>query len=336
MQKHIVFLIALILIIGSCKNQTSDTSSSGYELEDKSEYFLVSNWPELADNFELGTPTGIDLDSQGNIFVFHSASREGWVIPFPDDYIPEETILMLDRDQGKILAKWGANNFIMPHGLTVDHEDNVWLTDVARNQIFKYSHSGKLLMTLGEEKVAGSDSAHFDLPTYVAIANDGTIYVSDGYGNSRVVKFRSDGKYLMEWGEKGSDNAQFDIPHGIDLDKDGNVFIADRENSRIQSFNPTGKFLTVITGKNFGRIFSVKINKRTNNLMAIDYVVKDTVPIGSDIIVFNAAGNPISKFGRSGNYDGSATWYHDLAIDDEGDVYTVDIIGRKIERFKPK
>jgi hypothetical protein len=337
MKINAISLIAVFIILISCRNQKSNTNSLNNDRENITEYTLDSNWPELADNFQLGTPTGIDLDSQGNIFVFHSGpSRTEWVTPFPDDYIIEETILMLDKDNGRILATWGANHFIMPHGLTVDREDNVWVTDVARNQVFKYNHSGKLLMTLGEKQVAGNDRAHFDLPTDVAIAKDGSIYVSDGYGNSRVVKFTPGGEYIMEWGEKGTNNGQFNIPHSIELDMEGNVYIADRENNRIQSFDPKGKFLWAWTNNDFGRIFSVKINKNTNTLIAIDYVVKDSIPKGSDVIIFNAKGEPTSKFGRSGNYDGVATWYHDIAIDDEGVIYTVDIIGKKIERFKRK
>jgi peptidylamidoglycolate lyase len=112
-----IFLIAVVILLISCRNQHSDTNSSNNELENISEYTLDTSWPELADNFQLGTPTGIDLDSQGNIVVFHSGpSRTEWITPFPDDYIVEETILMLDKDHGRILATWGAKHFIMPHG----------------------------------------------------------------------------------------------------------------------------------------------------------------------------------------------------------------------------
>lgn len=103
----------------------------------------------------------------------------------------------------------------MLHGLTVDKENNVWVTDVALHQIFKFSHEGKLLMKLGVAKTPGNDSIHFNLPTDVAVANDGSFYVSDGYGNSRVVKFSKEGKYIFEWGEKG--NQRVNLTHHMGL-----------------------------------------------------------------------------------------------------------------------
>jgi DNA-binding beta-propeller fold protein YncE len=328
-QINIFLLVLLATILISCKNQKSNS-----ETESTIEYILDANWPELNDSFQLGTPTGIDFDSQGNIIVFHSGpTRTDWITPFPDDYITEETILIIDKDQGKILNTWGANRFIMPHGLTVDNQDNIWLTDVARNQVFKFSISGNLLMVIGEEGVAGKDSSHFDLPTDVAIDNDGSIYVSDGYGNSRIVKFSPKGEYLLEWGKKGIEHGQFHIPHSIDIDQNGNVYVADRENSRIQVFDTSGNFLWAWKNNNIGRIFSVKLDKHSNTLFAIDYVIQDSIPKGSDVILFNSKTEPITRFGRSGNYNGSTTWYHDIAISTEGRIYVVDILGRKIERF---
>ena len=152
-------------------------------------------------------------------------------------------MLEIENESGKIVNSWGANLFIMPHGLNVDKENNVWVTDVGLQQIFKFRHDGKLLMTLGVAKVAGNDSLHFNYPTDVAVTDDGSFYVSDGYRNSRVIKFSKFGKYLFEWGKKGNKEGEFNIPHGIDLDEKGNVYVADRENKRIQKFDSNGKFL---------------------------------------------------------------------------------------------
>ena len=114
---------------------------------------------------------------------------------------------------------------------------------VGLHQIFKFSHEGNLLLKLGVAKTPGNDSLHFDLPTDVAVADDGSFYVSDGYGNSRVVKFSKEGKYLFEWGKKGDKPGEFNTPHMIDLDTYGNVYVADRENNRIQKFDAHGIFL---------------------------------------------------------------------------------------------
>ena len=102
------------------------------------------------------------------------------------------------------------------------------------NQVFKFSHDGKLLLTLGERGVAGDDRSHFNRPTDVAVARDGSFYVSDGYVNSRVLKFAADGKFLVQWGTKGNGPGQLDLPHGIALDAAGRVFVVDRQNARVQ------------------------------------------------------------------------------------------------------
>ena len=179
---------------------------------------------------------------RGHLFVFHRAGRL-WTTPFPETTISQNTVHELDNKSGKIINSWGANYFIMPHGLMDDKLGNIWLTDVALQQVFKFSHDGKLLMKLGVAKVPGNDSSHFNLPTDVAMADDGTFYVSDGYGNSRVVKFSSTGKYIKAWGTYGKKPGQVIIPHGIAIDKNNTIYVTDRQNNRVQLFDTSGNFI---------------------------------------------------------------------------------------------
>ncbi len=177
------FLLAASVFLTACKSFQREESVGPVE----GNYHLVNNWPQLPKEFLLGNPTGLAIDSNQNIFIFHRAGREWPLIgPMPDTYVSSKTILMLDKETGKILNSWGDSLFVMPHGLTVDKNDNVWVTDVALHQIFKFNHEGTLLMRLGEEKVPGNDSSHFNRPTDIVVANDGSFYVSDGYGNSRI------------------------------------------------------------------------------------------------------------------------------------------------------
>lgn len=302
------------------------------------QYELVNNWPELSKDFVLGQPTGIGIDMDDNIFVFHRAGRL-WTDPFPDSLISKNTVIELDNESGKIINSWGANYFIMPHGLTVDNQNNIWLTDVGLHQIFKFSHDGKLLMKLGEAKVPGNDSSHFNLPTDVAVASDGSFYVSDGYGNSRVVKFSSTGKYIREWGTFGKKPGSFIIPHGIDIDQNNTIYVADRQNNRVQLFDSIGNFLIEI--KNDAQVEqlpSVAIDKE-NQLFAIDYDSTrkaDSKANGSTIFDFDNSFNPQNHFGASGSSDRVSSWFHDLAIDSKGNIYVGDITGLKILKFKPK
>src|SRR5450755_1810905 len=300
-------------------------------------YELVKDWPELPDGYILSQPGGIAVDTSQNIFVFHRPGRRWKLLEeeFPDSLISSNTILMLSRETGKILNGWGANLFIMPHGLTVDKENNVWVTDVGLHQIFKFSHGGKLLMRLGEAKIPGNDSLHFNRPTDVAVAADGSFYVSDGYRNSRVVKFSKSGKYLFEWGKKGNKPGEFIIPHAIDLDVNGNVYVADRQNNRIQEFDADGKFLKEWKNKSFANLYAVTIDKRNQHLFAVDYlIIMDTMIKGSNVIEFDSAGNLIEQFGRSGSYDGPLCRYHDISVDNEGSIYVGDILGNRVQKFR--
>jgi DNA-binding beta-propeller fold protein YncE len=171
----------------------------------------------------------------------------------------------------------------------------------------------------------------------VAVADDGSFYVSDGYGNSRVIKFSKDGTYLFEWGKFGNKKGEFNIPHGIDLDKYGNVYVADRENNRIQKFDSEGKFIAVWQNKITEQLYSVALDNKKDHLFAIDYLtVNDTIVKGSDIFRFDLNTNLQMQFGRTGFYDGPITRYHDILIDDEGSIYVGDILGNKVQKFRLK
>ena len=296
-------------------------------------YQVLKNWPLLPGSFKLGNPTGIGIDTNQNIFIFHRAGRVWPLIgPMPGNYISSKTILKLDRNSGKILDSWGESLFIMPHGLTVDMNNNIWVTDVGLHQVFKFSHEGKLLMKLGEAKVSGNDSVHFNLPTDVAVTKDGSFYVSDGYGNSRVVKFSSTGKYLFEWGKKGNKKGEFNLPHAVDLDNDENVYVADRENNRIQVFTPIGKFMKHWTDESFGRLSSVVFNKARNSFLAVDYTTSSFGKIlGSEIILFDSLGNFIAKLGKK---EGRKGWYHNIAVDNQENIYVTDILRNRIQKFE--
>jgi DNA-binding beta-propeller fold protein YncE len=131
------------------------------------------------------------------------------------------------------------------HGLHLDPWDNVWITDVGRHLVMKFSPAGKLLATLGTDGVAGADATHFNQPTQVCVTPAGDIFVTDGYGNSRVARFNARGKFVAAWGSRGTEPGQFHTPHMITRDADGRLYVADRENDRIQVFDESGAVLAV-------------------------------------------------------------------------------------------
>lgn len=308
----------------------------GNGLDTATKYELVNNWLKLPKDLKLGNPAGISIDTNQNIVVFHRANRE-WPLfgTMPNRPINNKTILIIDKNNGRLISSWGDNLFIMPHGLKVDHKNNIWITDVGLNQVLKFSHDGKLLMTLGEAKVAGNDSLHFNKPTDIAITKDGSFYVSDGYGNSRVIKFSATGKYLLEWGKKGDKESEFNIPHGITLDKYENVYIADRENNRIQVFDPNGKFLKQFAAPSFGALCAVTFDPTQSKLFAVDdFTFLKVKHRGSDVLIFDTSGKVRTRFGRSSSNAGNPSWYHALAVDRYENIYVGDISGNCVQKFR--
>lgn len=320
-------LIAPVVLLACGTPQPSTTSE-----EQPWTYVLATDWPQLPDSVVLGDPTGLDLDRAGHLWVFCRGDR-AWTEPMPEAPIATHTVLMLDAATGQLMASWGAGLFIMPHGLTVDHHDRLWLTDVGLHQVFCFTPEGNLLLQLGEARVPGNDSAHFNMPTDVAVAADGSFYVADGYGNSRVVKYDSAGHYLFEWGTLGTENGQFNTPHAIDLDSAGNVYVADRENHRVQVFNADGTFLRKFDVADGAGLYAVCIDPAHQGMIAVDYLKRDTTILGSTVWVASADGKTGQHFGRTGHYDGTPCRYHDVCVDDDGSIYVGDILGDRLQKW---
>ena len=328
------YILLLSCPIVSCKGKQDPEKFNAAQVE----YELVKNWPEQVKELSLGQPTGMGIDKNDNLFVFHRAGRK-WTEPFPDSLISQNTIIELDHTSGKLINAWGANYFIMPHGLTVDKNNNVWVTDVGLHQIFKFSHDGRLLMKLGVSKVPGNDSLHFNLPTDIAVADDGSFYVSDGYGNSRIVKFSSTGKYIKAWGRYGNKQGEFNIPHGISINHDNTIYVADRQNNRVQVFDTSGNFLKELKNdEQVEQLPSMAIDNK-GQLFAIDYDPSknmDSTIKGSTVFVFDSSGHARNHFDVTGTKNRTASWFHDIALDSKGNIYIGDIMSLKVVKYKPK
>jgi peptidylamidoglycolate lyase len=298
-------------------------------------YSVVHGWPVLPTGRSLGRASGVEVDSHNHVFVFHSAERE-WSKPFPAEAIEASTIAVFDGETGELIAEWGRNLFVMPHGLSIDGADNIWVTDVGRHQVYKFSHDGKLLLTLGEDRVPGTDNQHFNLPTDVAVLNDGGVFISDGYKNSRVVKFSSDGGFQFQWGSKGSRRGQFDLPHGIAVDDNGRVYVADRSNARVQIFNRDGSYVSEWTGPKIGRPYGIAIGPDKKAYIIDGGDQPPEPPDRSRALRLSLTGKVEAMFGRFGNYNGQFQMGHDIAVGEDGAVYVVDILGERVHKFLPK
>lgn len=337
MTTHIAAAGALLCLV------LAASAGSGQQRELRGPYEVVHGWPQMPEGRILGQATGVDLDSKGHVHVFHRAGRlwsEGPAL----SVISRPTIEVFEAASGRHLRSWGANLFEMPHGLTIDRQDNVWLTDVGLHQVFKFGPDGKLLLVVGEGRVPGTDRTHFNKPTDVAVLPDGSFYVSDGYGNARVVKFSAKGEYQFEWGRRGTGPGEFDLPHAIDTDARGHVYVADRSNARVQVFDSAGKFLTEWRSSKLGRPFSIAVSGNRavvvdggdQSLCSVDPSKAEGAECGLDrssAAEVDLSGRVITRFGRFGNYDGQFRVAHDVAVAGDGSIFVVDVGGQRVQRF---
>jgi peptidylamidoglycolate lyase len=296
-------------------------------------YHVVRDWPRLPEGYVFGEVTGVAVDSHNHVFVFHRTARSSRRPPAREGPIPAATVLCFDGATGSLLAQWGENMFREPHGLSVDKDDNLWLTDRELNQVFKFSHDGKLLMTLGEKGVAGNDGRHFLGPTAVAVAPDGSFYVSDGYGNSRVAKFSPRGEFRFDWGKKGSGPSEFDTVHHVALDAQGRVYVADRSNSRLQVFTGDGKFIAEWKSPALGRPWASALGPDGLLYVVDGGDLKFSPPDRAHILKLDLSGKILEQWASYGTYDGQIYWGHDIAVGRDGAVYVGDILGHRLQKF---
>ena len=287
----------------------------------------VEGWPAIDQESIFQAPTAIAVDSQNRVFVYHRAGRPR-VEPLPREGIPEDTIFVLDGETGELLSSWGANQFVMPHGLKVDADDNVWVTDVGSHQIHKFSNDGKLLMTFGEFFVAAEDHTHFGEPADLAFYND-HIFVADGYTNTRVVVLDLEGNYQYEWGGAGTAPGQFNLPHGINIDSDGRVYVADRNNSRLQIFTASGEFLAELPRDIAGRPLAVDVTESGEILVLDGGDQPDNTR--ARILRFTQAGDLIDSIDASSA--GAAPLGHDIDVAPDGSIYIADAWAHRISKY---
>ncbi|MEE3371336.1 MAG: peptidyl-alpha-hydroxyglycine alpha-amidating lyase family protein [Planctomycetota bacterium] len=292
-------------------------------------YVQVENWPKLPANRKLGQVTGVAVDAQQRIYIFHRANRK-WTTPFPAETISGQTIAVFHRQTGELISTLGDQKFIMPHGLSSDADGNLWTTDVGSHQVHKISpRTGQILLTLGTAGTPGNDQQHFARPTDVGFSKNGTVFVTDGYINTRVVKFSSSGKYLGEWGNAGSHNGEFDLPHGIAVFQE-RVYVCDRSNLRVQVFDLRGKYLDQWKGTRIGRPFGIA----TDHQGWVYLIDGGDQPdhTRSRVVVLDQRGRFKSTFDAARSED-QKNLGHDIAVDQEGAIYVADAWANCVRKF---
>ena len=294
-------------------------------------------WAPLPDGREWGSTSLVEVSPDGETIWAVDRCGENTCVGHDD----LDVVFQFDKD-GNMLKRWGAGMFVWPHGIDVDDDGNVWVADARGegnrgHQVIKFSSDGDVLIRLGTAGVAGRTQSTFDQPNDVLVAPNGDIFVGDGHpanGNNRIVKFSSDGTYLMEWGETGSAPGQFRTPHALAMDSQGLLYVGDRSNRRIQVFEQDGTFVRDFY--NFGRASGVAIDGDDNIYVAdseSNYRRNGGYKRGiraaniSDLRIFAFIPDPEPNQDNSGTSAAEG-----VAVDNEGNVYGAEVGPRALRK----
>jgi len=269
-------------------------------------YKTIEGWAKLPDGRKWGSTSSVDIDRDGkSVWAMERCGANSCLDRTTGEIKNIPTIMKFDKD-GNLVKSFGAGMLIFPHGIYVDKEDNIWVTDgqdnaplpaggrggrgpggaagggrapaptgpigprpgaTKGNQVFKFSKDGKLLLTLGTPGGA-AEPGYFYQPNDVIVGKNGDIFVSEGHGagNNRILKFDKTGKLIKTWGKLGTGPGEFDQPHALAFDSKGRLYVGDRNNNRIQVFDQDGNFISEM--RQFSRPSGLFIDKHDNIYVA--------------------------------------------------------------------
>ena len=279
---------------------------------------VLEDWGKLPEGWRYLEAAGVTVDSKDRVYVFARG---------------EHPVIVFDRD-GNFVRSWGEGLVKRAHGITIGPDDEVWLTDDANHTIRKFTPEGKLLLSIGDpDNPATLQSGKpFNRPTHVALCpKTGNIYISDGYGNSRVHKYDPNGRHLFSWGEPGTDPGCFNIPHNIATDAEGLVYVADRENHRVQIFDERGQYLGQLN--NMYRPCGLFLDRRESGRLYVGELgtglqVNKAVPnIGNRVSILTLKGDLLGRVGDrfGGEQPGQFVAPHGVTLDSRGDLYVAEV-----------
>jgi DNA-binding beta-propeller fold protein YncE len=293
-------------------------------------YTAVAGWERLPEGWSFGEVAAVAADSRGNVSVFNRG---------------EHPVIRFDAD-GRYQEEWGHGLFRRPHGLCIGPDDALYYIDDLGHTIRKYSPDGRLLLQLGDGSPSDTGAtsvdyrtivrsgAPFHYPTDVAVAPNGDLYISDGYGNARVHRFSPDGRLLHSWGEPGTGPGEFRIPHGIAVDRDGRVWVADRENSRLQIFDAEGRFVAewadlarpcAVFVDPQGTVYVAELGFRAGMWPGTEPPSPDAT--GGRLSIFDPCGRLLARCGGGADPMAPHDFFapHDIWVDGPGAIYVGEV-----------
>ena len=282
-------------------------------------YEVNDGWAKLPPGMEFNADVAaVGVDKHDNVYAFNRGKHP---------------MCVFDRE-GNLLRTWGEGIYPRAHGVFMAPDDTIWLTDDGDHTVRQCTLDGKILLTIG---VPGKPAPYmsgdpFHRCTHTAMSPQGDLYVSDGYGNSRVHKYSPDGKLLFSWGSPGTDPGQFNIAHNICCDPDGWVYVADRENHRVQVFDGNGKYETQWNNMHRASGLCMETGTRTPRFyvgeIGPDMAVNIDMPgCGPRVSIYTHKGELLARLGHehAGLATGQFISPHGLAVDSRGDIYVGEV-----------
>ncbi|MSP89310.1 MAG: hypothetical protein EXQ92_10965 [Alphaproteobacteria bacterium] len=290
-------------------------------------YRLDEGWGKLPEGWSFNDVAAVGVDRQDRVYIFNRGAHP---------------MIVFDRD-GNFLRSWGEGIFRRPHGVHVGPDDTIYCTDEGDHTVRKCTLDGRVLLEIGiPGKPAPCMSGDpFHRCTHTALSPGGDIYVSDGYGNSRVHKYAPDGRFLMSWGEPGTDPGQFNLPHNICCDDEGWIYVADRENHRVQVFDGAGVYET--QWNNLHRPCALFMAPGPKPICYIGELAPAlavnlrTPNLGARVSIVTNEGKPLARIGAPlpGLAPGQFMSPHGIAVDSHGDIYVGEVAFTTWPRFHP-
>ena len=280
-------------------------------------YEALDHWEKLPPGVHLHETPGVAVNSRDQLYALTRNTAH--------------PVMVFDRE-GNFLRSFGQGTFSeRTHGIFIGPDGSVYCADDGTHTVTKFTPEGKLLMTIGTpgKPAPKWGGKPFNRPTHAAVSpRTGALYISDGYGNSRIHKFTADGRHLLSWGEPGVDPGQFIRPHNVVVDADDKVYIAGRENHRVQVFDAEGKFLTMWNnihrpdGMTMGPDGNIYIGE-LNGMPGVD----DAPGLGHRVSILDRKGKLLARFGHpeEGEEPGKFIAPHGLAVDSRGDIYVGEV-----------
>jgi hypothetical protein len=352
--RTLAVLAALALVLTSGGLAQTQQEKGGGDVTGP--YDLVAGWPQnwCGQGHVIGSTAGIWAESPDRVFIFARGCLPA--LEDPGDLVPtrnasgydlsqrdaarhprwDHIVNVVDRN-GRLIESWEQHNqlFVRPHRVLVnpyDPQRHIWLVDDGVHALYKFTRDGKqLVQTIGTPKMPGNDETHFARPTDIAFLPDGTFFVSDGYTNTRVVKFDRNGKYVTSWGMKGTPPNEtrpgyMNTVHAIVADKQRRLYVSDRANHRIQIFDENGKFLDAWT----------RVPLPYSLLMTDDQFLWSASGLTQKFTKYDLNGRLQSSWGTFGVLPGGFWGVHQFHVDNEGNLYTADVHVGRPQKFRPK